>query len=215
MKNIIFILTIILLVTTSKTQAQNDTIFYWKSGFLIDKQSIKPADLDSITFRRPRGPIGQHYQGGVIAYIFKVGEPGYIAGEQHGLIAAIVDQSSNAKWWNGTITTTGATATALGTGLSNTNLIIASQGNTGTYAAKLCRDYHGGGYTDWFLPSKDELHKLYQNRTLIGGFIDSSYWSSTEYTSNYGHALVQSFYNGSTLDLNKDYTSAVRAIRRF
>jgi len=53
MKKFYIILTLILFVTTSKLQAQNDTIFYWKSGVMVQKRSIKPADLDSITFRRP------------------------------------------------------------------------------------------------------------------------------------------------------------------
>jgi hypothetical protein len=53
MKKFYIILTLILFVTTSKLQAQNDTIFYWKSGVMVHKRSIKPADLDSITFKRP------------------------------------------------------------------------------------------------------------------------------------------------------------------
>jgi hypothetical protein len=51
MKKLYFILSIILFITTSKTQAQNDSIYFWKSGYLIHKESIKPADLDSITFK--------------------------------------------------------------------------------------------------------------------------------------------------------------------
>ena len=53
MKKFYIILTLILFVTASKLQAQNDTIFYWKSGVMVHKRSIKSADLDSITFRRP------------------------------------------------------------------------------------------------------------------------------------------------------------------
>jgi hypothetical protein len=53
MKKSYIILTLILFVTTSKLQAQNDTIFHWKSGVMVHKQSIKPADLDSVTFKRP------------------------------------------------------------------------------------------------------------------------------------------------------------------
>jgi len=53
MKKFYIILTLILFVTTSKLQAQNDSIFYWKSGVMVHKRSIKSADLDSITFRRP------------------------------------------------------------------------------------------------------------------------------------------------------------------
>lgn len=43
------------------TQAQTqDTLYVWKAGILVNKQSIKPADTDSITFKRPvtTNPLG-------------------------------------------------------------------------------------------------------------------------------------------------------------
>ena len=56
-----------------------------------------------------------------------------------------------------------------------------------TYAAGLARAYNGGVYTDWYLPSKDELNKLYLNKVVIGGFAggfpDGFYWSSSEDSS--------------------------------
>lgn len=211
MKKIFLLFTIILFATTSKIHAQYDSIFHWKSGVMIRKQSVKQTDLDSITFRRLL--VGQSYKGGVIAYILKAGDPGYVAGQTHGLIAATADQSSKLRWYNGTYITTGATAIALGTGLNNTNLIITKQGNTGAYAAKLCRDYRGGGYTDWFLPSKDELNILYLNKTLIGGFSTYYYWSSTEENNSY--AWHQRFSDGNTTNGDKLYTFSVRAVRRF
>jgi hypothetical protein len=59
-------------------------------------------------------------------------------------------------------------------------LNILLQGGTATsYAAGLARAYSGGGYNDWYLPSKDELNKLYLNQVTIGGFADATYWSST------------------------------------
>jgi hypothetical protein len=161
--------------------------------------------------------IGDVYQGGKVAYILQVGDPGYDATIQKGLIAATTDQSTGIRWYNGSYTTTGATGTAIGTGLSNTNAIIASQMETATsYAAGLARAYAGGGYTDWYLPSKDELNKLYLNRTAIGGFaadITFAYWSSTENANLF--AWVQSFYSGSQSLDTKDDTYNVRAIRAF
>ena len=148
--------------------------------------------------------IGLSYQGGIIAYIDSTG--------QHGLIAATADQSEGIQWYNGTNIVTGATGTAIGTGLTNTNAIIAAQGS-GSYAASIARDYNGGGYTDWFLPSKDELNQLYENKTAISGFTDAWYWSSTEFNNDV--AWLQIFSNGNQNDDIKANTYYVRAVRAF
>ena len=148
--------------------------------------------------------IGDSYQGGIIAYIDSTG--------QHGLIAATADQSEGIQWYNGTNIVTGATGTAIGTGLTNTNAIIAAQGS-GSYAASIARDYNGGGYTDWFLPSKDELNQLYENKTAISGFTDAWYWSSTEFNNDV--AWLQIFSNGNQNDDIKANTYYVRAVRAF
>ena len=90
---------------------------------------------------------------------------------------------------------TGATATALFTGSANITTIIAVQGPIATsYAAGLARAYNGGGYTDWYLPSKDELNKLYLSKEAIGGFVYVCYWSSSE--SDAVNAWAQYFADG-------------------
>ena len=64
--------------------------------------------------------IGQTHQGGIIFYLYKDGDIGYIEGEQHGLIAAPSDQSKSAIWgWNDTKIST-ADGIIVGTGLKNT-----------------------------------------------------------------------------------------------
>ncbi len=65
----------------------------------------------------------------------------------------------------------------------------------------------------WRLPSKDELNILYKNKDKIGGFANTTYWSSTEsYGSN---AWYQFFYNGKQFYSNKTNSTYVRAIRDF
>ncbi|NQY67337.1 MAG: DUF1566 domain-containing protein, partial [Flavobacteriales bacterium] len=149
---------------------------------------------------------------GKVAYIFVSGDPGYVVGETHGLIAAPSDQGTSIQWYNGSYTTTGAIATALGTGNANTTAIVTNQG-AGSYAAKICSDLVLGGYSDWYLPSKEELNKLYLNRVAIGGFANNYYWSSTE--DEFIYAWLQIFPSGNQFSDDKSYTNYVRAVRAF
>ena len=172
--------------------------------------SVVPASLQ----------VGDFYQGGVVFHLFVPGETGYVSGQTHGLIAAVADQSSGIQWYNGSYDTTGATATAIGTGSANTDAIISVQGDAQSdYAAGLARAYTGGGYTDWFLPSKDELYKMYINKSTLeavsgfNAFITTYYWSSTEKDSY--KASMQLFSNGHQTDFSKSYPSNVRAVRAF
>jgi len=166
--------------------------------------------------------VGDFYQGGVVFHIFEDGDTGYVAGETHGLIAAVQDQSSGIRWYNGSYDTTGATGTAIGTGATNTTTIISEQGPTETsYAAGLARAYTGGGHTDWFLPSKDELYKMYLKRGDInttavangGSDFSTIYWSSTEADND--DAWRQDFSNSNQHGNYKYYPLYVRAVRAF
>ncbi len=152
--------------------------------------------------------IGADYQGGVVFYI---DEP-----NKHGLIAATIDQSISASWWNGTYIATGSSS--LTDGAANTTIIVQTQGNSGSYAAKLCRDYKGGGYNDWYLPSKEQLNILYAQKAVVGGFSSQIYWSSTEYNNGPESSVwVQDFETGEQhLDSKSDAANVhTRAIRSF
>lgn len=151
--------------------------------------------------------IGQSYLGGKIFYLDASG--------RHGLIAATSDQSAEIRWNNGNYHNTLATKDGIGAGMYNTERIIADQGE-GSYAAQICANYQGGGYGDWYLPSKYELDLLYKSKYLIGGFNNTSnsyYWSSTEYVNfDAWNQLFQIGFQDFTV---KNETYRVRAIRAF
>jgi len=209
MKKVIFILSIFTLIySCSKTESTPPVV-------------IKVTAEDSMRLGLIK--IGQKFQGGIVAYFLQPGDPGYDANIKHGLIAATEDQSKGILWYN-TSTRTGASDTAIGTGLANTNKIIASQGATSTsYAAGLARAYKGGGYSDWYLPSKNELNLFCKNIREVGNFPDQGYWSSTEINTNpdvsssaWGQRFISNFVGSCTQGSTSKNTSLyVRAIRSF
>jgi hypothetical protein len=172
----------------------------------------------------PPPVIGDYHAGGVVFYIAPV--PTDLDGDgiaDTGLVCAINDQSAAIRWHNGANLNTNARATAMGTGWANTQAIINAQGATATnYAAGIAKAYQGGGHTNWFLPAKAELHKMYQHRALInatasqyGGsnLANDYYWNSTEYDSSF--AQFQHFQYGSQSLNYKTNTYHVRAVRAF
>jgi hypothetical protein len=147
--------------------------------------------------------IGQSYGGGIIFYIDGT--------TQHGLIAAPSDQSTGAQW-GCYQTLIGGTSSAIGTGQANTTAIITGCATTGI-AAQICDVLVLNGYSDWYLPSKDELNQMYIQKNVIGGFADTWYWTSTEYSSTL--SWYQLFDSGIQNGVDKYFTPNVRAIRSF
>ena len=67
------------------------------------------------------------------------------------------------------------------------------------------------GHSDWRLPTKEELNQMYLQKDEIGGFVDASYWASTEYEPD--NAWVQYFLDGSKEDTSKSDLCRVRLVR--
>ena len=118
----------------------------------------------------PAYSMGQHVGGGVIFYIDPSG--------QHGLISSETDQPNIYPFGCDTLTMIG-TSTDFGTGNLNTAAIIAAC-PAQDIAANVCDTSTHGGFSDWFLPSRDELDSMHLHKAMIGGFIPGWYWSSSE-----------------------------------
>jgi len=167
--------------------------------------------------------IGDSYQGGKVVYLLQEGEHNekysYDPNVQHGLIVSLVNLSPAVNWHSSN-TGSPATGTGIGTGNTNTNNIMALYG-VEVNAARLCHNYTNsetgtGVYSDWYLPSKDELNQLYLNKVAIGGSYGTDfYWSSSGYSATY--VWKQSITTGSqtyNVKAQLSFTST-RAFRSF
>lgn len=108
----------------------------------------------------------------------------------------------------------GTQATELGAGKANTAAMVASCGpNT---AATVVAEYRGGGRSDWYLASKDELRALFLRQKLAPPFELRGYWSSSEVSPN--EAWNQDFYAAGgypPAPSDKSLFNCVRPIRAF
>jgi TolB-like protein len=149
--------------------------------------------------------------GGIVFY-----DKGVFSGGWRYLEAAPVETEFTAQW--GTFQQDIAnTSTVVGSGRRNTDLILErlrQLDETGR-AAQVCTGLNFDGFSDWFLPSKDELNLMYQNlkQKGLGGFGNSWYWSSLQ--GNGSTAWQQNFGSGQQSNANKYYNYSVRAIRAF
>jgi hypothetical protein len=111
--------------------------------------------------------------------------------------------TGNSKWtdagylWSGITTAeigADARGTEIGTGYKNT-VAMVTQSSREDRAGTKTRAYRGpNNLSDWYLPSKDELKKLFDMKNTVGGLTLSSYFSSSEY--NASNAYYQDFNTG-------------------
>lgn len=190
---------------TSDTSTLNrtNTLYFYRKGEVV--QGIETIQIDSLSFKKPLNQllVGQYYKGGYISYIYQQGDSGYVAGETHGIIISSNDINNAIKWgpWNV------ETKAYSKNGKSNTELIVSILG-TGDYAAYYCYNLDLNGYSDWYLPSYEELLNINKNRFIIN--INSTVWSSSE--AQTGLAWDSKSVNEPSL---KGNNRAVRAIRYF
>ena len=117
-----------------------------------------------------------------------------------------------------------ATGTAVGTGSANTTAMLTNATPfvaCTSSAPNAVRAYAGGGLTDWFLPSQDELNAMGNYSQVTGfntatyGFGDEVYWSSSQGPTYADSAMLHNFLSGLPYALTKDYALRVRPVRAF
>jgi hypothetical protein len=96
-------------------------------------------------------------------------------------------------------------------------LVAATRDLPGEYDWQGAKDagerFVDGGFSDWYLPGKWELNELYKHKSVVGGFADGIYWSSTE--DGAGNAWLQVFNGGYQGQNGKAGSFRVRAVRAF
>jgi hypothetical protein len=156
--------------------------------------------------------LGVLAEGGIVFYIDGTGE--------HGLVAAMEDLDGFYEWGCHPENVNGADGTVIGTGYQNTLDIVEGCSET-PIAASESLSHETGDYSDWYLPSKDELVEMYNTigngspDGNIGGFLDDWYWSSSEDYSVTAWSVP--FNNGlqTLAAYDKSAAHRVRVIRAF
>jgi hypothetical protein len=163
--------------------------------------------------------IGSRHAGGIVFHLD--------AGGAHGLVCTETDLG--VAFWGGKwrIDARG-NGIANGEGLANSRKILelASTFNMqqGIHiakkldvvtAARLCLESDHNGFTDWYLPTIDELRLIYLHLKArkLATFDAPNYWSSNEDFES--TAFYFYFGNGSVRSINKTTMFSVRGVRRF
>ncbi len=199
-------------LTISSNGVNNGQILKWNSS--INKW-VPSNDLEGGTGGFTHY-IGELYGGGIIFYVYKDN-----LNREHGLV---VDTSSNLQFVWGDNNTLIGKANSSWDGLLNSNE-INSASSFPSYAANAALNYKNGIYTDWYLPSIDELILLGTVRFILNMTIDkknnpthdeitlNEYWSSTEFSR--GNARTFKFGDNMVSNVGKDNIRNCRFIRRY
>lgn len=156
---------------------------------------------------RPTVP-GTAYNGGY--YIGTM----VISGVTYGLIVSPTPVQSANKYWSLSPYREYATgATSASDGVYNV-AALKSLGISNFPAAEFCDDYANGGFTDFYLPSTDELMIIYNQRNSLpsGDGISGFLWSSREAIETTAYALSVS--GGGVGGISRGTLTTARPVRR-
>lgn len=156
------------------SRANGDSVWADKKYVFSDKKDKKRK-------------IGDLYGGGIIVGTWK-----YPSTTNNYLIMSLQDLTNDAGVPFSNVTSTAVGAYSEYDGAVNSAAIITQAGHS-TSAAKLCDNYSANGYTDWYLPSAQEMMMAFNAGEILGYVIGKNefaeygfdlprgkYWTSTE-----------------------------------
>tara|TARA_B100000900_G_scaffold65519_1_gene50750 strand:- start:775 stop:1308 length:534 start_codon:yes stop_codon:yes gene_type:complete len=162
--------------------------------------------------------IGMKAFGGVIFYLDKT--------KKHGLVVSTENVGGSwmtYPWGCYGLSINDAEGIDVGTGRLNTNAIINACDEKET-AASACVNYQSEGFSDWFLPSLEELELIAENLgfddefSSVIEFDNSNYLSSTQLSNEkhkINYAWSVNLIDGYTMSSNKSNKQKIRAVRAF
>lgn len=166
--------------------------------------------------------VGELFGGGVVFWVNKDGT--------HGLICSMVNLGTPKEWSDETGVLSSQLAKSDRDGQSNTTIIVSRSVFPG--AARSCNtyvnaDYGTGVFSDWYLPSREELNCLWNNIYSVNTALEKDgndattillkvdYWTSTEFGSDEKRVWIYSFVYGYVFYNLKTWFGYVRAVRAF
>lgn len=202
--------------TSTITSLDPGTTYYYRAYVIFNPNNIFPVYGDIKILKTRKYAIGDTAFGGIIFYL----KPN---DSTHGMVCSLMDQNSavayaSSSFGNFSICVSSGTQacpSGFGYGKFNTTKLVSwSQVNVSYPAAIACRNFSGNGFTDWSLPSKDELNHLYINRRIAPN-LTGKYWTSS-YASDC-EAWVHDFNSGaqSSNQIKPMTLFKVRAVRDF
>ena len=155
--------------------------------------------------------IGDFREGGIVIWVDDTG--------QHGLVCDLTDYP--AIWGCNGTEIVGADSLSIGSGSQNTEDILATCKTSGI-AAALANELIAQEYSDWYLPSKEELKYIWLNSFVIserslelgGKELEAYYWTSSEYDTDHAWCWDLKF-GADDHSYSKETPARVRAIRTF
>ena len=175
---------------------------YFVRAYAQNQNGIAYGSQQEFTTKRTIA-VGDTFGGGIVAYILKAGDIGYVQGEQHGIIVSEIHPINQRVEYgscgsglsypeyqsNIMVLDSTKTQRRLLSAIQNMNLINSSCSNISSVTYYV-NNWMYNGYSDWVVPSLDDLYAIKSNQSIINNSLDINhqlktggvqYWSSTTY----------------------------------